>query len=204
MFYREQCVDLADAHGTGKTEQKKPKVLPNGPSLDRQKARKYNLRQRPVPTHTYLIIPEKLKQNSSSEYAPSSDSEATILVTPLTSDHENSQSPSPPSKPTPKGQFNTKTFGVKKGIKKYQRKRTHNYPCKLCKLSFSTMTEFNSHFKENHDPVVCDVCSLSFNTPSTLKHHAYTHKELRHACSKSEKKFLFSSDRDIYMISHET
>ena len=133
-----------------------------------------------------------------------SDSEATIIVTPLESDHENPNTPSSPPKLTPKGQFNTKTFGVKKGATKIPRKRKHNYPCKPYELNFSTMTEFNSHFKENHEPVICKVCSLSFNTQSTLKSHAYTHKELKYACPKCDKKFPFSSDRDVHMVSHDT
>ena len=66
------------------------------------------------------------------------------------------------------------------------------------------MTEFNRHFKDSHEPVICEVCSLSFNTPSTLKCHAYIHKELKFACPKCHKKFPFSSDRDVHLVSHDT
>ena len=50
----------------------------------------------------------------------------------------------------------------------------------------------------------CGDCGLSFNMPSSMKCHAYTHKELKYACPHCEKKFPFSSDQDVHAIKHET
>ena len=184
----------------------------SGPSLDRIEAWRYNLRSLKKPDYTYPVIQEKLKHEESSstedntESDSESDSDKTILVTPANSNQEpRPVGVDPPEDcPVPKGQFHTKTFGVKKPASPVPKKCKRNYPCKECDLNFTNMTEFNQHYKDHHKPVECKDCGLSFNTPSSLKRHAYTHKELKYACPHCGKKFPFSSDRDVHAIKHET
>ena len=71
-------------------------------------------------------------------------------------------------------------------------------------MNFPSITEFNKHYKEQHKLVECKECGLSFNTPSTLKRHAYTHKELKFACPHCNKKFSFLRDHDVHAAKHET
>ena len=71
-------------------------------------------------------------------------------------------------------------------------------------MRFSNIMDYNKHYREQHKPVECEECGLSFNTPSSLKCHAYIHKDLKYVCPHCNKKFPFSSDRDVHAIKHET
>ena len=151
----------------------------------------------------------KRESSTPSETSSDTDSDKAILVTLTHSDQDipdtGDTQPDPPmGDPVPKGQFHTKTFGVKRPSSPVHKKWKRSYLCKPCDMKFSNMTEFNKHYREQHKPVECDKCGLSFNTPNSLKCHAYTHKEPKYECPHCNKKFPFSSNRDIHAIKHET
>ena len=212
VFYRSQCSTPRRSSTTASTTDTKPKMNASGPSLDRIEAWRYNLKSLKKPDYTYPVIQEKLKHKESSstedntESDSESDSDKTILVTPANSDQEPGPvGVDPPEDcPVPKGQFHTKTFGVKKPASPVPKKCKRNYPCKECDLNFTNMSEFNWHYKDHHKLIECEDCGLSFNMPSSLKCHVYTHKELKYVCPHCGKKFPFSSNRDVHAIKHET
>ena len=74
----------------------------------------------------YPVIQEKLKQECTSDEdsTSSSDSEATVMITPPESDGDVAAKPHTSPNPTPKGQFNTVTFGVKKDKRRNPRKES--------------------------------------------------------------------------------
>ena len=212
VFYQNQCSTPKRSTSTSASSStSKPKVNADGPLEDRMEACVYNLRKQKRLDYTYPVIQEKLKHESSTESETSSemDSDKIIIVTPTQSnqdraDAEGTQSDPPLVNPIPKGRFRMETFGVKRPSSPVHKKRKRSYLCKPCEMKFSNMTDYNKHYREQHKPVECEECGLSINTPSSLKCHAYVHKDLKYACPHCNKKFPFSSDRDIHAIKHET
>ena len=181
------------------------------PSTERQRAWDFNLRPRPAPSHTYPIIPEKLKQKDNKDNFDKdteSDAETVLYEAPAIIDDEPAPEPDSADVSNKKGKFLTKTFGVKKPTELEPKapKRQCRYTCSSpsCKEVFSNKSLLNQHFKASHDLVNCNECGLSFNTPSTLSQHMYTHCELKFPCDCCDKKFPFASDRDVHAIQHES
>ena len=142
------------------------------------------MRPRPVPSHTYPVIPEKSKQTDDATKESDSDAETVLYEAPVSGNDEPAPEPDISTAPNKKGKFLTQTFGVKKPTESTTPKRQHRYKCSgpSCKEIFDNMSSLNHHFKASHEPVNCTKCGLHFNTPSMLACHMYLHRELKYQC----------------------
>ena len=109
---------------------------------------------------TYPVVNKRLKQDSSSDDSEDkTDSEATEIYS-VPSQSDQHEPDTPPS--TPKGSFVTKTFGVKNPSKYLDKVQKHPKKCPKCDFQTGSSAGINAHYKNTHEPVVCEHCSLSF------------------------------------------
>ena len=212
-YYRDMCDDSATKKRRKSREAAKPANIGlKDPSLARLRSQQRILeakenRRQGIPDEKKLVQSYPLFQ-------PVSDkSEKTRFTDELHSEHDYDSDDTIPApldvKPTnilldgPVKEYGikTKTFGIKKPVKK---KRVRFYRCPTCKKKFDKLALLNRHYKDTHSPLTCQSCNEQFSTPSTLERHSYKHKSLKYTCKVCGKGFPFVSNRDSHELSHST
>ena len=64
------------------------------------------------------------------------------------------------------------------------------------------MSLLNTHYRDNHPPLICKQCDKEFVTPNGLEHHSYPHKILKFKCSSCDAKFPFQSSLESHLLTH--
>ena len=187
-------------------------VTKREPSHYRLAAHKYMLARKSgilsgprVRTHA-SVVPKKDKPNP-----VDSDSDATVIV------DNNNKSPVPVKRKT-RGRnkntnkrrkqktFVTKTYVLRKGglprTAKNKRKKLYLFKCLKCSLLWATCKERNDHFKQNHRKLQCEKCKKFFRIPSAFSLHKYIHRDGQFECNVCRAYFLFKSQLEHHMVSH--
>ena len=99
------------------------------------------------------------------------------------------------------GKLTGKLVTTRYVLKKHKRQRT--FGCRLCNESFGSVHELTMHHQIVHNILYCDVCNHAFNNPSSLAHHAYSHKELKFKCNRCEISFAFQSQLKAHKVVHK-
>ena len=99
-----------------------------------------------------------------------------------------------------KSSLNTVQYGLK------HCKRIHTYRCheENCDFTGKSLCELNEHHFDLHGEVKCTGCDKTFKTPSSMKHHAYCHGELKYFCDVCKEGFAFESELRFHPIVHQT
>ena len=113
---------------------------------------------------------------------------------------------------SPKATANTKTEELtphrgKVKITEYSVKRKVTdgklkFPCPKCEMRFRSRREQNTHYRETHDPIMCDKCDKVFNNPASLSVHAYDHMEHRFKCDVCDRGFHFQGQLTQHKVLH--
>ena len=150
-----------------------------------------------MPTHHPIdVVKTQRVETEDNTVNPNTDSDATeSYEVPATQEPSEKQSKTV-EQPSKKHVFVTKTIGLVK------HKRNRVFKCKKCDRHFPTMSQLNSHYKDNQDPVKCYVCHRLFNTPSTLDRHLYLHEIATKKC-RCGKLFRFKSELESHKLTHQ-
>ena len=86
------------------------------------------------------------------------------------------------------------------------RKRIRTYKCheENCIFTGKSLHELNEHHVDLHGEVKCTGYDKMFKTPSSMKHHAYCHGELKFICDICNKGFAFESELKFHCTVHQT
>ena len=75
--------------------------------------------------------------------------------------------------------------------------------CKMCKKSFPSVRDLNTHHRADHGIVKCHHCNRAFGTRTALDKHMYLHRDLDFLCTTCGKTFPFQSGLDQHKLVHQ-
>ena len=106
-----------------------------------------------------------------------------------------------PTPVSPRGQFRTKTHGIRKLTP--EEKRNKKFKCNDCDYFAYSRKAVGEHYTKKHGKLGCDYCDKIFPNPHALKRHMYDHSnDKRQKCHDCGKKFYFESELAAHRIIH--
>ena len=69
-------------------------------------------------------------------------------------------------------------------------------------MRFRSRWEQNTHYRETHDPIMCDKCDKVFSNPASMSVHAYDHMEHHFKCDVCDRGFHFQGQLTQHKVLH--
>ena len=126
---------------------------------------------------------------------------------------ENTSSPKPKKTKKNTEESDSSTPGSPKSVLKITRyhlrksaastRKPKKWKCMKCGHSVSSKEDLKSHHEAKHTGVMCSVCNKICATDKSLCKHGYQHIQQSYHCELCNKYFMFPSELDGHMITHD-